>query len=105
MDSPAHSLWQNLHDATLVSLSLNWASGEARLELRAGLSSAARLLIEADGTALLQCPRRCPWGESVSINEVRGPINAPHAGMHLEIEMQSGDVLTLEAEAIRIRAI
>lgn len=55
--------------------------------------------ITAAGTTELVCPRRHPWGASVSINEVRGP--EPHdGGVRLEIEMQSGDVLALAAQMI-----
>lgn len=89
-------LWNQLHDATLTSIHLDWATGMTTLELRTELSSAPAVAIIAEGTVRLTCPRKCPWGESVSINEVRGPKNIGDQAQ-LEIEMQSGDVLELEA--------
>jgi hypothetical protein len=90
---------QDLHDATPVSVRLDWATGTVVLELRTDASDAGRMhLIAADTTELL-CPRQLPWGPSVSINEVRGPV-AHGNTMRVEIEMQSGDVLRIEARSI-----
>jgi hypothetical protein len=92
-------LWNKLHDATLVSVRLDWETGTAVLALRTGLPEAPDVTVTAEGTAHLRCPRRLPWGESVSINEVRGPV-AHENGSRLEIEMQSGDVLEVEARSM-----
>ena len=90
--------WDELHDATLVSVRLDWATGIAVFSARAALPDAPEVSVTAEGVTNLQCPREQPWGESVSINEVRGPV--PHEkGSRLEVEMQSGDVLLVEARS------
>ena len=92
-------LWDKLHDATLVSVQLDWATGTAVLALRTGLPEAPIVAVIGEGTTHLRCPRKLPWGESVSISEVRGPVAHEH-GARLEIEMQSGDVLEVEARSL-----
>lgn len=92
-------LWSELHDATLESIQLDWPTGRVVLRVRTGSPARPQVVITAAGTTELVCPRRHPWGASVSINEVRGP--EPHdGGARLEIEMQSGDVLVLAAQMI-----
>ena len=51
----------------------------------------------------LGCDRQPPWGFSVSINEVRGPAAAGDDASVLEIEMQSGDLIRIEAVAFSLR--
>lgn len=92
-------LWDKLHDATLVSVQLDWATGTTVLALRTGLPEAPTIAVTAEGTTQLRCPRKWPWGESVSISEIRGPT-AHENGSRLEIEMQSGDVLEVEARSM-----
>jgi hypothetical protein len=93
-------LWNRLHDATLVSVNFDWATGSTVIALRTGLPEAPSVAIMAEGTTILRFARKLPWGESVSINEVRGPA-AHENGSRLEIEMQSGDVLELEALSMK----
>jgi hypothetical protein len=96
--------WQDLHDATLDRLELHWKTGEAVLHVRTGLAAHPR--VEVVGTAVqrVACDRRLPWGPSASINRVRGPIAmADGQGQRLEIEMQSGDILVLEATDVAVR--
>lgn len=88
--------WKNqLHDATLLELELSWKSGDASLKVR----SVSKLItkIGLRSTTLVECPRRFPWGPSVSINQVRGPAPTEDGSLRLEIEMQTGDLLILEA--------
>ena len=58
--------------------------------------SGAQAAIKGLETSRFDWRRSHPWGPSVSINEVRGPIQND-ASYRLEIEMQSGDTLILEA--------
>lgn len=93
------SFLDNLHDATLLSVHLDWETGNAVFTLRTGLPAPKHLAITAIGTSDLRCPRRAPWGASASINEVRGPT-AHEDQEHLELEMQSGDVLRISARSL-----
>lgn len=91
--------WKELHDATLDSIELRWSSGEAIVKLRTEQGSCS---VVGSGVRRLACDRQLPWGFSVSINEIRGP-SADGAGVFvLEIEVQSGDVVRIEADAFRL---
>jgi hypothetical protein len=82
-----------LHDATLEKLSLDWGVGSAEVSLK---TAGGIVLVRASGVTKLLCPRLYPWGPSSSVNQVRGPRALGGASI-LEIEMQSGDVIVLEA--------
>jgi len=45
-------------------------------------------------------PREHPWGPSVHVDGSAGPAPSANGKLALRLEMQSGDVLELEAEAI-----
>jgi hypothetical protein len=81
-----------LHDATLLRLEMDWKDGEASIVFR--MADGPRALGVSD-VRHLTCPRQHPWGRSVSVNEVR--VASPSSDLvRVEIEMQSGDVLTIE---------
>lgn len=92
-----------LHDATLESMELHWSSGEAVLRIRTGDPTHPQRLVVASAVRRLGCDRQLPWGFSVSINEVRGPVAAGDGASVLEIEMQSGDLVRIEAVAFSFR--
>jgi hypothetical protein len=95
--------WSQLHDATLVRLEFRWEDGCTTVYLRTGVPSFTEAQIVATGGWRIECPRLHPWGPSISVNEIRGPMNLPdEQGSRLEIEMQSGDVIVLEAEEFRL---
>ncbi len=95
--------WDQLHDATLLRLECHWEDGHTTVLLRTGDTLSSETRIVATRARRIECPRLQPWGPSVSVNEVRGPVPLPHQqGSRLEIEMQSGDVIVLEAEEIRL---
>jgi hypothetical protein len=91
--------WNELHDATLLHLTANWQKGEVRVALRA-LGSRLVTIVAANMT-LLNWPRLQPWGESASVNEVR--VQTANDPRRLEIEMQSGDVIVIEAGRLELQ--
>lgn len=95
--------WAVLHDATLESMELRWSSGEAVLRIRTGDPTRPQRVVVASAVRRLGCDRQMPWGFSVSINEVRGPAAVDGDASALEIEMQSGDLLRIEAGAFSLR--
>lgn len=100
--SIANPGWDHFHDATLLAITTDWASGETRLRVRLCDDPARDAEIRVTGTALLHCPREHPWGPSVSINEVR--VHAIEGGrVRLEVEVQSGDVVEIVGEAAEVR--
>lgn len=96
--------WSQMHDATLESLELRWSSGDAELRLRTGDEAEPRWRIVVSAVRRIGCDRHMPWGPSASINEVRDPTAAGDGVYVLEIEMQSGDVIRIEAGAFRVSA-
>lgn len=94
--------WNSLHDATLETLEFRWASGEVLLRIRTGDVIQPHVVVVCSSVRRLECGRRLPWGFSVSINEVRGPTSVEGEFACLEIEMQSGDILQIEATGFSI---
>lgn len=92
-------VYAELHDATLDGLSVDWKSGVLRIMIK---TESARLELRAVDLERLVCPRRNDWGKSVSINEVRGPFALTDKTVRLEIEMQSGDVIEVDARQIEL---
>lgn len=85
---------KDLHDAVLTSLQVNWADGQCTLILQ--LASGQRNLTFSGLTAF-SLSRSMPWGPSASINEATELSNSK-----FEVKMQSGDIITIEANAWEI---
>jgi hypothetical protein len=80
----------NLHDATLVGVRVNWADGTCIVEVDHGTLGICLLTFSA--MSHLTLPRKQRWGRSVSINS----FSMPSSGRY-EIEVQSGDLIIVEA--------
>lgn len=93
-----------LHDATLLSVALDWRTGTAALNFRTANVSAPNAVIRGIATRLLQCPRERIWGPSVSVNKTTFEESGVDGVRRLEIEMQTGDVIVLVAERIELLA-
>jgi hypothetical protein len=83
----------DLHDATLVALRVNWADGTCVAELKHGMLGGCVLTFSA--VSHLTLPRKQSWGRSISINS----FSMSSRGQY-EIEMQSGDLIKIEASAM-----
>jgi hypothetical protein len=95
--SPNHTLeGTGLHDATLLSVALDWEKAEVKmLVLLLGGTPATLVFHEVTATVL---PRDQPWGPSSSINGVK----ERGVGTY-EVAMQSGDVLQFKAASWSLR--
>jgi hypothetical protein len=80
----------DLHDATLIEVRLNWGDGTCVAEI--DHRSLGRCVLGFSAVSHLTLPRKQSWGRSVSINS----FSAPGSGQY-EIEMQSGDLIRIEA--------
>jgi len=79
-----------LHDALLAAIHVSWEAARCDLRLRpVGLPSHYLVF---EGFSLIELPRREGWGPSSSINTLR---EAQHGVF--EIELQSGDIIRIEA--------
>lgn len=81
----------DFHDATLVDVHLEWATGEGQFRFRTGPIAAERTVLLV-GTTELNCPRRLPWARSVSVNSLS--IETRDGRVIVSLEMQSGDTIT-----------
>ena len=94
--SGAFESWP-LHDAVLETVQLDWRARTCEISLRAFLVAglpAKRCAIVATGVRGLRLPHHAPWGDSSFVNTHRLDADG-----RFVIEMQSGDVLELEADA------
>jgi hypothetical protein len=72
------------------------------MRIRMGDATHHQCRILASAVRRLSCGRQMPWGSSASINEVRGPTAVGDGVSVLEIEMQSGDLIRIEADAFTL---
>jgi hypothetical protein len=84
-----------MHDWTLQSIHVDWISGIAKIELKDSTSMIRT--IEVKDLMNVTIPRRNPWGESVSVNEAIHSVEDVTKEHLLTIEMQSGDLIKVEA--------
>lgn len=95
--------WNWLHDATLIGVEAFWESGDVCLRLQTG--SEGEVCIQATSCRRLHWSRELPWGPSVSVNAVRGPVRTTDSEVcRLEIELQSGDLIVIEARQFVLEA-
>lgn len=92
-----------MHDWTLVSVQVDWQAATVVVGFRNADSE--QVLLTADDFTDLHVPKREDWGASVSVNEASDIELLPSGQQRLTIEMQSGDVLSLEAKSIRFPAL
>jgi hypothetical protein len=93
-------LREHLHDSVLLKAVLDWDSGEVVLSVSTwSLKDNRRVdvVLRVTDITLFHVPKEHPWGDSVHINQVYGPLTLPNERLRMEIEMQSGDTIVLEA--------
>jgi hypothetical protein len=83
----------DLHDATLIAMRLKWEDGTCIAEISHG--TLGRCVLTFSAVSHLTLPRKQDWGRSVSINS----FSVPNSGQY-EIEMQSGDLIKIEAAGV-----
>ncbi len=88
----------HLHDATLIAIRLNWDDGTCVADLDHGTLGRCVLMFSAVSHLIL--PRKQDWGRSVSINA----CSIPSPGRY-EIEMQSGDLIKIEAASVMLATV
>lgn len=85
-----------MHDWTLISLFIEWKDAIATVKLQAGVGE--KNLI-ASGLTNILIPKKDDWGSSTSINEIIGPLALANGLQLVEIQMQSGDMIRIEAKS------
>ena len=87
-----------LHDATLLSLSVNWKRRSAEIRLITPTSPSLSRRYRRPGLTHFDVPRLTPWGESASINTAVVQSSQGAKTKRLSVEMQSGDVIEVDAD-------
>ena len=90
----------DLHDATLLHLQVDWRNAELRCTFRVQIDSTRTVELLGDQLTHLACSRTNPWGESVSVNEI--DVYGSTQERTLKIEMQSGDLIEAKVKNISI---
>ena len=90
-----------LHDATFLSAAFEWKVAKATLTFELFGERREGYLI-AEGVIDLHIPQKLDWGQSVSVNELRGPSKMEHGLYKIEIEMQTGDVISIVARSFQM---
>ena len=84
----------NLHDATLLEVRFDWASGECVAFFKGSpFGQRGPFQIAWSGVTDVHLPRRLDWGPSVSVMRA----SELDAGVWV-LEMQSGDKLTIRGQ-------
>jgi len=90
----------DMHDWTLVGVDCDWATAVVRMRFE---TTDGPMTLIASGTSDLHVPLHTPWGRSVSVNTVISTAGPSSESRSLRIEMQSGDVLSVEATSFEVR--
>jgi hypothetical protein len=89
-----------MHDWTLVSIVVEWMKGIVTITF--DTYEFNHVILTADGLIELIVPKHNEWGESVSVNKACGPVPLENGNYRLELEIQSGDTIILEAKSIQM---
>jgi hypothetical protein len=84
-----------MHEWVLLTIAFDWKSG--RVAFSFDTDQAGIVSLVAEGVVDLHVPQMKPWGPSVHVNQVRESDPGARQWHELEIEMQSGDIITVKA--------
>lgn len=87
----------SLHDATLLEVRADVPAATVRLIFR---TATGTRVLSGSGLLLLALPHEHPWGPSSSVLRLEGPAPVGEDRLRASIEMQSGDVLVVEARIL-----
>ena len=85
------------HDATLKILRIDWTTHIVEIEFILCSEESLPVCMTVTKVRKLCCPYEAPWGDSSSVNTIK-VIKLTECGVRLEIEMQSGDTISLEGK-------
>ena len=94
----------DLHEAILESVAIDVEAGTVVFVLTPAQFDGAPECVTfiARGWKSFACPKQEPWGHAAVwyVNEARGPSKLESGLQHLELEMQSGDVVEIDAVSV-----
>lgn len=89
-----------LHDAVLEELEVRWAHRETSAVFRLEKSDGAAVALVAANVTSLHLSRTNPWGPTNAVNEAQ--LEGNLGQRRITVEMQSGDVIVIEAREFRL---
>ena len=90
-----------MHDWTLLSIEMDWGAGSALLRFETR-DVGKQGIVRASGVVSLIVPRQEPWGRSVSVNSVSELEGMEGELRCIQIQMQSGDTIVLQAASFEL---
>ena len=96
--------WSDLHDSILRSISVDWESRVLQIFIGTNQISDWKgkdIVITCGQSTILHCEHLEPWGGSIYINEAKCENNN-NGQISIQIEMQSGDIITIECQSIAV---
>jgi hypothetical protein len=90
---------KSFHDSTLLFIAFEWELAKVSFAFE---SQEGRVDLFAEGVTDLHVPKKNEWGPSISINELRGPSKTEHGLYRIEIEMQTGDIISVVARSFQM---
>ncbi|HEY4239025.1 MAG TPA: hypothetical protein VGM88_04385 [Kofleriaceae bacterium] len=95
--------WRTLlHDAAIGDCEVDWARGEIRISVR---TASAPYTIRATEFRRLVWDRTLPWGAANTIYGATDPQPIDGGGCYVELELQSGDIVRIEAMAVTLESV
>lgn len=89
-----------LHDATLVSITFDWAVGSCVAEFAGSpFGPKGPFRLRWSNVTHMHIPRTQGWGPSVSVLEASEPSPG-----NFELQLQSGDMITLRADGVALES-
>ena len=88
-----------MHDWTLLSVLFEWRDARVVVHFKSGVGDEKLVAVSVVN---LHVPKFSEWGQSVSVNGVRGPLVTESGLQLIEIEMQSGDVIRIVASSFEM---
>ncbi|MEG0171097.1 MAG: hypothetical protein RSC45_08075 [Acinetobacter sp.] len=89
-----------MHDWLLLSIDVDWIQSNLKVHLK-NTQSEDKILLAEEFTAF-QLSRKNEWGKSVSINQIINFSTLKNGNSFIQIEIQSGDLLEIEAKNIQL---
>ncbi|MDD1611418.1 MAG: hypothetical protein LUO95_12765 [Methylococcaceae bacterium] len=89
-----------MHDWILLSILVEWMKGVVTITF--DTYEFDYVTLTAEGLVELTIPKHDDWGESESVNSVCGPVQLGNGNYRLELKIQSGDTIILEAKSIQM---
>ena len=95
--------FKQLQGSVLLEVTVDYRPRVASLLLKA--QSFVHLRLVADGVRTVVVPFEEPLGRKSSIENLRGPVPVTPGRSRMEVQLESGDVIAIEAAEFRLHVV